>query len=226
MKRLSREIGSSFFAGLWHPDEQALIEAHFASINQDVPSNQAVASHLEHCAACSRRYAELALVFADARTAVDEQTDEWSSPELLERQYTHILKRLAAGQGPGRVLRFPRRGLTVVRRRDVARKWTAAAAAAGLLVGLLAGRWTRLDPRPDGIGHVTVRPQLGPRPQLVDDGPPEGLFPGAAQSRAILINDEAFLDELDAAIQGPRVAPLMVLDDLTPAIHEVALRFP
>jgi hypothetical protein len=226
VKMLSREIGSSFFAGLRHPDEQALIEAYFASIQQDVPANEEVTTHLERCTACSRRYAELAVIFTDARTAVDEEIDELSSPEVLERQYTHILKRLAAGQGPGRVLRFPRRGPTVVRRRDVARKWTAAAAAAGLLVGLLAGRWTRLDPRAETVGHVTLRPQFVPRPTIVDDAPPEGLFPGAAQSRAMLFNDEAFLDELDAAIQGPRVAPLMVLDDLTPAIHEVALRFP
>jgi hypothetical protein len=97
----------------------------------------------------------------------------------------------------------------------------AAAAVAGLCVGLLTGRALRpwpettsrssfasASPRPASAGRPLVDPSLRQATTLVDQHDV----------------DEAFLHELDLAIMAPRIAPLEALDALTPQQPEAGPR--
>lgn len=170
--------------------------------------------HLEQCTDCEERRADIARLLADhSQTAVSE-ADAAFPAERLARQQSRILQRLEREGRPGRLIAFPagymheRSGL----RARPGMRWIAGAAAAGLIIGVVAGQLahdfsTRVDPR--GPQVVASRPE-----------------PGAPALRAVstTLTEEEFLGELEMAIEGTRSPALRPLDDLTPRVWEVAAR--
>jgi hypothetical protein len=86
----------------------------------------------------------------------------------------------------------------------VARRWVALAAAAGLVIGLVAG--VAVDRRHSFTQAGDSRTTIGP----------------TANAELVSFNDEAFLSDLETAAAAPRVEELQALDDLTPHVREVS----
>jgi hypothetical protein len=193
--------------------------------------------HLEVCARCRRHRTVLARVVEGAG-ALAEEADAAFPPERLSAQRARIARRLAAlarqqedrtsrqavGAGsqaapqsqPARVLPFPVRE-TVVRRPARPVRWAAAAAAAGLIVGLVAGRGfdRRLASGPSSVGST---PSAALRATPAAEPRPEGVV--GAPALADLLAGEPLLVEIEAALASPRVAELQAIDALTPRVRE------
>lgn len=200
-------------AGGRHPGDEQLLELLLApgSSDEDAGARRA---HVGACDACRQRLLALEAVLGAARTSLEAEADAWFTDSRLDRQRAGVMRRLAGDQSPARVLSFPGAWRLARPGRGVARRWVAAAAVAGLLLGLVAG--------------LTLDPHHGRLERLVAGsgfGRPEGGPLGPERSRlrapvAVSPNDEAFLVELDAAMRAPRIEPLQVLDELTPRMAE------
>ena len=206
------EALDSFRRRLWpsaHPDDGDLMAVAALGTSAG-PLSREVERHLACCPDCVDRRDALVASFDTLSADLDAELDALFPPARLERQRQSILRLLQPDREPGRVLRFPA-PLRLSRRApgQVARRWVAAAAVAGLFIGVVAGRL--LDPprwRPTRPGAaMAFSPALGAKPA-----------PGAAVA---LPNDEAFLVELDAAVFSPRIEPLRTLDALTPRVTTV-----
>jgi hypothetical protein len=84
-------------------------------------------------------------------------------------------------------------------------RWVAGAAAAGLLIGVVAGH----------LAHVVV-PNGSPT-QAVRQPPGTTLH-----AVSTTLSEEEFLGMLEVAIEGTTGASLRPLDDMTPLVWEVA----
>lgn len=176
-------------------------------------------AHLESCAACRRRYADLvALVDAQREAAIDE-ADAVFTPERLAAQKAHVLRRLGNLAQPVRVLPFPssRRHRPIVGR--AGRRWVAMAAAAGLLIGLATGLLVNVHPLGPGRTATFGRGSTGQPVARATDVAATRLR--AAQERGQ--SDEVFLGELEAALGAPHVEELQAIDALTPRVREATV---
>jgi hypothetical protein len=185
-----------------HLSDDRLIE-----VCLDQASAASERQHLESCAECEERRASLARLLADASGVARAEADAVFTPERLGRQHARILQRVEQEARLGRVISFPagqgqRPSLLRVR---PGMRWVAGAAAAGLVIGLLAGH-------------------------LAHDLPAGGVLPAsqgtpaAASLQAVstTMSEEEFLGRLEVAIEGTSGSALRPLDDLTPLVWEVA----
>ena len=172
-----------------------------------------VAEHLTDCEPCGARYAELTRVMDTVRSEAELETDAIFTPERLRLQQEQIARRIEHANRSGRVITFPAplagRTMTVSAARTAPR-WIAAAAAAGLFVGVALGasyRWSGV-PRP-GIARDAMMarsPQLAPAVRV-----------NGSESAA----DDAFMSELEMALDRPRTRELIAIDALTPHFREI-----
>ena len=163
------------------------------------------ASEAAHCPACQQRYAGFAAVLADVHDTAITQADAAFPAERLARQHARILQRLEQDGRPGRVIAFPghaREGQFWRSRPDT--RWMAAAAAAGLVIGLLAGLATQNIPRP---AVATV---------VATDAAPLGF-----RAVATAFSEDEFLGQVEMAADSPGGTDLRSLHDLTPRAWEV-----
>jgi hypothetical protein len=144
----------------------------------------------------------------------EAEADAVFTPERLRVQQQYIARRIEHVGRPARVISFPSR---IVRRtigasagRAVPR-WTAAAAAAGLFVGVALGasfQWTsrstphRLLARDSGIGRLSAGASR-------------------ATNAADIAADTAFLSDLEVALERPHTRELQAFDALTPHVREI-----
>ena len=167
--------------------------------------------HLGSCDVCERRRANLARLLADVSDVARAEADAVFTPERLTRQHAHILQRIEQEARHGRVISFPAghgHGHTLVRARPGMR-WVAGAAAAGLVIGLLAGH----------LPHDLPTGVALPRSQAF--APPATA---TLQAVSTSVSEEEFLGLLELAIEGTSGAALRPLDDLTPLVWEGAAR--
>jgi hypothetical protein len=164
-------------------------------------------SVLGDCEPCGTRHAQLLCVLADLDGWHPEADAVFDEPRLAH-QRAHILRRLERNHGPARVLPFPAAGAPDPARPrhlpGLGRRWMAAAAIGGLMVGLFTGRF--LDVR-DVLTRVPqariAEPRLSPaRSEVI----PADL--GSV--------DELLLGEVEAALARPRPVELRAIDALTP----------
>jgi hypothetical protein len=208
-----------------HLHESRLFDCYLAARGGEV-LDPPVAEHLIDCHECGTRYAELTEFMERLSTDAATEADTVFSPERLRAQRTHISRRLEHVGHPARVITFPGRTGSVHPFGSSAprpvRRWVAAAAAAGLFVGVGTGLF--LD-RETARGYGR-RPIVGSARQTVltaPDGriggsPIEFVRPEPSES------DEAFLSELELAGERPRIRELTAVDALTPHVREVNLR--
>ena len=166
--------------------------------------------HLAECGACDGRRAELTGVLTDVTAAAIEEADAAFPAERLARQQARILARIDHDGRPGRVIAFPasRTPEPVSLRTRPTTRWVAAAAAAGLVVGLVAGHLTH--DLPVGV-HPALRPQIA-RQQIAGT---------AMREAAVAMTDDEFLGEVEQAIDSSGPAALRPIDALTPRAWEV-----
>lgn len=177
--------------------------------------DSAAAEHLEACAGCRARLSDLARFMDGLRADAETETDAVFTPEELRAQQQHILRRIEHLGQPARVLSFParlvHRHLTRVGAR-IAPRWTAAAAAAGLVIGVGVGvlfdaRHLAEGPAPSAM--TVARPSRATAPVIAVSGP------GTAA------DDDAFLSEIEAVLSGPHNQELLLFDALTPREPEI-----
>lgn len=196
-----------------HVAEQRLYDWYYAERTGELLDPR-VAEHLADCGECSRRYADLARVLDEVRADGDAEADAAFTAERLRRQQEHILLRLEHAARPARVISFPRLGtprLLSARSTRVAPRWIAAAAAAGLFLGVAVGasyEWEWHAQKPQTLASAR---RVAPNPVATRGSRPVDV---AA--------DDAFLSELDAALERPRTRELIAYDALTPHVRGVS----
>lgn len=181
-----------------------------------------VAEHLADCTACAARFDSFASFMLDTRSMADAEADAAFPEERRLAQRHRILKRIAQAQTPGRVISFPGReaggdkpafGLTA--------RWAAGAAAAGLFIGYAVGGY--LGPAAwQRSGETPVRTYS--QQQVIVQRPPEpaSVRVGGAQGSAS--DDDAFLMDLEVALERPRAFALQPFDAMTPLVSDIDAR--
>ena len=165
--------------------------------------------HLAGCKACRSEYDELTAVLLAARDASDAADAHFTS-ERLAAQHAHILRRLENAERPAKVLHFPSSSRPTPVVRGGVRRWIAAAAAAGLLTGIFAGR---------ALDFSYARRMSAP---ALDSTGEDRLAVQSAAARPALPTDERLLGEIEAALIEPRVDELRAIDAFTPLVREAS----
>lgn len=202
-----------------HLTEERLFDVYLAERAAE-PADPPAAEHLADCSVCNTRYAELLSLMDTVRREGDAEADAVFTPDRLRAQQQDIARRIALVGRPARVLSFPKR---IVRRTITASasrtapRWIAAAAAAGLFVGVAVGasyqfRWG-------------LTPYRSAAPLIAGGASPRAarLTPVATRGagQADIAADDAFLSELEIALDRPRTRELLAFDDFTPHVREV-----
>jgi hypothetical protein len=207
-----------------HLQDERLFDCYLA-VRAGESLDPPVAEHLTDCDACGDRYAELAQFMEALSVEAASEADAIFTPERLRAKQQHISRRLDHLGHPARVITFP--GLPASHpvgspAPRSARRWIAAAAAAGLFIGfgvLLDREAARgLDPeiaREAAPPHVrgVARQALLKAPEAAEVARPDAFQV-----------DEAFLSELELAGDRPRTRELLAFDALTPHVREITLR--
>jgi hypothetical protein len=171
--------------------------------------DERVVRHLAQCADCEARYVQLVEMLEVAGTDATERANAAFPAERLAHQRERILRRIDAHGQRARVLSFPAaptslRGET---RSRPALRWLTAAALAGLMIGLSAGRVLEnrrlFGPSPSATRMATIRPAA------------DAAALGRQSAGSQAVSDEEFLSELSDAVAGPRTPELEALDALT-----------
>jgi hypothetical protein len=187
-----------------HLSDDRLIELCVGS-GDGVPGD----AHLSACVECRARHAVLAGLLDQVTEVAADQADAAFPADRLARQHARILQRIDQDGRPGRLIAFPAghpQAPLLVRSRPASR-WVAAAAVAGLVVGLVTGQFL-----PHGQSSA-------PAPRIVSNE----AGPGVLRVVSTTLSDDEFLGQVEAAgSAGP--AALRPLDALTPRAWEVASR--
>ena len=167
--------------------------------------------HLGVCTACRTRFASFTEWLDDVRVDAAAEADEVFPADRLAAQYAQIFRRIEAGERPARVIAFPKFSTPLTSRTSHASRWIAAAAAAGLIVGV-------------GVGQMMDLRHLGQNGARIEalrttPGGPAAISPVTA-SITSTSGDEAFLSDLDASLSRPSVPELRAIDDFTPRVGE------
>jgi hypothetical protein len=193
--RLSAHLDDAGLAAVW-TDEAT------SGVRQPHP-------HLESCPTCRARFAELSAWLQNARVDATAEADEYFSAERLSAQHASIFRRLEAAERPARVIAFPRFAQPLTSRTSHASRWIAAAAAAGLIVGVGVGQLMDLrHPFTPQSPRTTAQARM--------NTPTVPISSGIQLTPIADTRDEAFLSELDASLSRAAVPELRALDELTP----------
>jgi len=195
-----------------HLQEQRLLDSYLAE-RDGAPLDPPVAEHLADCGTCSARYAELASFMDALRHDGDAEADAVFTPDRLRVQQQQIARRIAQVGRPARVLSFPGRIVRSTLSASSARpasRWVAAGAVAGLVLGVALGasyQWGAHTP-----SQLLMRNSATPI-----------LTPVATRgsSPAEVAADEAFLSDLELALERPHTRELQAFDALTPHVREI-----
>ncbi|HEV3056957.1 MAG TPA: hypothetical protein VGY48_01860 [Vicinamibacterales bacterium] len=227
-----------------HVLEEKLFDCYLAERNGEC-IEPPVAEHLTDCPPCAERYADLARFMDGLRAEGTADADALFTPERLRLQQQQIARRLAKVGRPARVLSFPSR---FVRRTmtdptsHAAPRWVAAAVAAGLFVGvavgasyqygahsrvaqqLLARQMANREIGTPGAGREVGATGLGRGTGAPAMTAPVRQTPVATrgESPAQVAADDAFLSDLEVALERPHTRELVAFDAFTPHVREVS----
>jgi hypothetical protein len=204
-----------------HLQDDRLVECYFSDRGGE-PLDPPSVEHLADCDSCGMRYAELVTFLDDMRAVSDAETDAVFTPERLRQQQEHILRRLEHASRSARVISFPGQSSShpAAAAGRVAPRWLAAAAAAGLFVGVAVGG-TLLHPGFERsvtsmrvANNATASARLAPSPAVLLNAP---------ASVSDNIDDDAFLMQLEFALERPHTQELQPFDALTPHVRPVGV---
>jgi len=201
------------FAGKRHLDDDALIRRYLADRGLEAleAKDEALLRHLVQCSPCEARYVALQVAFDQARDAVVADAEAACSPDRMAHQRDRILHRVAAQYAGPRVLPFPApsQGRRAHQQPRVIRRWVAAAAVAGLVVGLTAGRLFH-------VGEPGAESSASRDPLPAGSSSPARPAPvmRAANVQPAMSEDQ-FLSEVELATSSPRTAELRAIYALT-----------
>lgn len=141
------------------------------------------------------------------RDAAHAEADALFDERTLEAQRASILRRIDEAGQRARVIRFP--GVPAVLRPSAvhSRRWVSAAAAAGLVIGLVSGQLLHVMPG-DNWAHREAQ-----RTALPAEPPAQRM--GARPALVTLDDDDALLDAIDVAVSRQGASEFRALNDLT-----------
>lgn len=203
-----------------HLQDERLFDCYYAERRGDAP-DPPTAEHLTDCDTCRRRFDELSQFLAALRTEADAALDEAFSPERMRTQQQEIARRLENVGRAARVISFP--GRLVARQMStstarLATRWVAAAAAAGLFVGVAAGTAFNFGGRLDFVRSARFNVGQPARPRI-GSSVPALIAPAAVTTGSD--RDDAFMSDLESALDRPHTSELGVFDALTPHVREI-----
>lgn len=189
-----------------------LSDGRLAAIAAGAPSTP----HVDRCVDCQARLAELRAWTRASAADAAEAADAVFTPARLAAQRSAILRRLEAAGRSARVIAFPNGtpAPAALRTTSVVR-WTAAAAAAGLLIGVASGHLLEWHPEGAPRASIASAPAV-PLSQIVS-------FPSVRTAPADALDEEGLLE---AAYDRVSVDALEAIDDLTPRAREFARSAP
>jgi hypothetical protein len=201
------------FAAKRHLDDNVLIRRYLADRGLAAldASDETPLRHLAHCPACAARYETLRAGFDETREAAIADAEAACSADRMERQRERILRRIDSMQSGPRVLPFPAAGQNghAASQPRVLRRWVAAAAVAGLLVGLGTGRMV-FDGSSRRMADASRQVAPASAPSTVRQAPTMRAMrvePG--------VSDEEFLSEIELATAAPRTPELRAIYAIT-----------
>lgn len=194
------------------------------------------AEHLADCAACASRYDELRSFLGGLRAEADGETDALFSDEWLRAQQHEIARRIEHLGHGARVISFPAHPVATGAHAHSGRvtpRWVAAAAAAGLFVGVGVGSFFQSNVRLSRVhaapASAPARPSGGSQPSASDPSPAQvtpllASAPDPPGGASAPDSNDEFLSELELALDRPRTRELLALDELTPHVRQVLAR--
>jgi hypothetical protein len=209
-----------------HVQEEQLFDCYLAERAEE-PLDPRLAEHLADCDACALRYTDLTQFMDGLGADAQADTDAVFTPDRLQAQQHAIARRLEHVGRAARIISFPGRfaGTSAFAGRygaghdgsgtpRAARRWVAGAAAAGLFFGAALGASFEWD------WHVRSQPQLAASARETER---PRLTPVATRgtSPAAVADDDAFLSELEVALERPQTRELQPFDAFTPHVREV-----
>ncbi len=203
-----------------HLQDEWLVDCYYAERRGDAPDPPS-AEHLSDCDACRQRYDELGGFLTTLRSDADAEFDGVFPPERMRAQQNEIARRLEQIGRAARVISFP--GRVAARQvhasaaRLATRRWVAAAAAAGLFVGVAAGTVLNFGGRLGGARSNTAQASH----QRINVNVPVRLAPAAVNAVQTSDIDDAFMSDLESALDRPHTSELGVFDALTPHVLEI-----
>ena len=201
-----------------HLQDERLFDCYLAVQSGEI-LDPPVAEHLTDCSECGERYTAMTQFMETLSVNATAEADTIFTPERLRAQQQLIARRLEHLGHPARVITFPGRPaghhINSPAPRS-ARRWIAAAAAAGLFIGVGTGLFLDWD---GGASSARRARTLARQTHL--QAPASVVEITRPESAA---TDEAFLAEIEFAGDRPRTRELMAFDALTPHVREVNLR--
>jgi anti-sigma factor RsiW len=208
-----------------HPSEESLTAHYFASPE----TGDEVAVHLTSCDRCAARYAGLRSALERIHRDGIRDADRVFTPARLAAQRDHIMRKLELVGRAARVIAFPlpTSRFRVAGARSMTTRWIAGAAAAGLLIGLLAGQV--LDIRHHraelvASSRVAMQSSRGIVARREESSVRQPLTETTRRASRPGVPDEAFLSEIDASLSTMRVDGLRALDAMTPRVRDIAVQ--
>ncbi|MCC7418075.1 MAG: hypothetical protein IT176_13135 [Acidobacteria bacterium] len=202
-----------------HLREERLFNCYVAG-RAGEPIDPRDAEHLADCPACARRHADLARWMDELRSQADADTDDRFTPDVLAAQQHRIAHAIQHVGCAARVIAFPERAATRsgpgVSHRTTPR-WLAAAVAAGIIVGLGLGASVQWRSR----GRAPAAPSLSDGLRAPEPAP-VGPVATSSAGAAFTADDDAFLAELEIALETPQTRVLQPYDAITPHVQEIA----
>lgn len=203
-----------------HMLEERLFDCYLASRageRLDPPA----AEHLADCEVCAARYSDLAAFIDGLRHEGTAEADAHFTADRLRTQRQTIAERVLHVAHPARIIRFPgRRSVDFVRRSMTtstshgSSRWIAAAAAAGLFIGVAVGasyNYGGRVPRSQVFAPQATTPLLNP-------------IASRGEIKALSAADDAFLSDLETALERPHTRELLAFDAFTPHARDVGLQ--
>ena len=198
-----------------HLTDRELLETVLDAEADDRTATSTAAGHAARCAGCAARRAELRSALGHLSAEAEAAFEAAVTPERLAIQRRRILRRIerAAGEsGAARILRFPSAAAPARAGAAPARRWFAAAAAAGVILGVLAVR--SADVAQSGSASQPPAAAAGPGPVFA---------PTASTATPLAMTDEQLMRDLEEALAVSGVSPLVALDEMTPRLRDVAI---
>jgi hypothetical protein len=200
---LNRHLDDDDFADVW------CARTTIGAEESDRPAE----SHLRTCAECRARYTSFTGWLAGLRADACGEVDDVFGQERLALQQQQIFRRLEALEHPGRIIAFPKFARPVAASQASGRRrWTAAAAAVGLITGIGLGQL--IDFRTGRPAHEV----LNPRPLA------RSVTPSVDTSRSIQADsedtDETFIEPEITSSQVRVPESLQYLNAITPGARD------
>lgn len=200
-----------------HLQDDRLFECYLTERTGD-PIDPPTAEHLADCESCGGRYAELVRFMDTVRAEGQAEADAVFTPERLRTQHQQIARRLEHVGRVARVISFPGqfvRGSITASATRTAPRWIAAAAAAGLFIGVALGASYEWNP--------LLRSARQSMARRIDTSRPARLTPVATRgsNQVDVAADDAFLSDLEVALERPHTRELLAFDAFTPHVREI-----